>query len=540
MSWNWPWSKPESKPAKALGVFSTDLPLHTEDPNWRAEQLLKTFQKPFPKPRSGGRAAGMDTQGMDASVKQVMTAGQWGVPDAQLGFFAGQGFIGYQIMALLAQNWLIAKACWMPAKDAVRNGYEVTVNDGTKVSADALDAIARIDSRMKIDKQLKEFVGWSRVFGIRVAMFKVRFANKVAAAKYYEAPYNPDGVTKGSYEGIVQIDPYWMAPQLSNPGAADPTSMHFYEPEWWIINGIKVHRSHLIISIPNPVADVLKPSYYFGGVSVAQNIFERVYAAERTANEAPLLAETKRTTVLHVDVTEALANLEDFTKRMQEWTALRNNFGVKVIGEQEVIEQFDTALADLDVTIMTQFQLVSAAACVPATKLMGTQPKGFNSTGEYEEASYHEMLESIQEDDLTPLLNRHHEMVIRSEIVGSYGVTKPFGTSISWQSLDTPTAKEVADTNLVKAQTDLALIQGGGIGPDESRKRLINDPDSGYNGLEEALPEDPSEGIEQPLEGAEQAPTPDPMKVVDPRVKPDASPVGKPVAADGKRKPKRK
>ena len=57
---------------------------------------------------------------------------------------------------------------------------------------------------------------------------------------------------------------------------------------------------------------------------------------------------------------------------------------------------------------MSQYQLVAAAANVPATKLLGTTPKGFNATGEYEEASYHEELESIQANDLSRLLARHH------------------------------------------------------------------------------------------------------------------------------------
>jgi len=37
--------------------------------------------------------------------------------------------------------------------------------------------------------------------------------------------------------------------------------------------------------------------YMYGGIPVSQRIMERVYAAERTANEGPLLAMSKRTNV---------------------------------------------------------------------------------------------------------------------------------------------------------------------------------------------------------------------------------------------------
>lgn len=50
-----------------------------------------------------------------------------GVPEAVAGWFLSQTFIGYQFCALLAQHWLVDKACSMPAKDAVRQGYEVDV-----------------------------------------------------------------------------------------------------------------------------------------------------------------------------------------------------------------------------------------------------------------------------------------------------------------------------------------------------------------------------------------------------------------------------
>ena len=71
---------------------------------------------------------------------------------------------------------------------------------------------------------------------------------------------------------------------------------------------------------------------------------------------------------------------------------------------------------------MTQYQLVAAAAGVPATKLLGTSPKGFNATGEFEESSYGEELESIQQHDLSPLVNRHHLLLIRSHVTKKFKI----------------------------------------------------------------------------------------------------------------------
>ncbi|MFL9599050.1 anti-CBASS protein Acb1 family protein, partial [Aeromonas veronii] len=65
--------------------------------------------------------------------------------------------------------------------------------------------------------------------------------------------------------------------------------------------------------------DILKPTYIFGGIPLTQRIYERVYAAERTANEAPLLAMSKRTSTIHVDVEKAIANEDAFNARLAFW-----------------------------------------------------------------------------------------------------------------------------------------------------------------------------------------------------------------------------
>jgi phage-related protein (TIGR01555 family) len=175
-------------------------------------------------------------------------------------------------------------------------------------------------------------------------------------------------------------------------------------------------------------------------------------------------------------------------KKLATWVAYRDNYGIKALGLDESMQQFDTSLTDLDAVIMTQFQIVAAAANIPAVKLMGTTPKGFNATGEYEEANYHEELESIQKHDLTPLIERHHLLLIRSEIAPLFNV-EPFPTTVTFNSLDAMTAKEQAELNKMKAETDNTLMQAGAIDGQDIRDRIVNDPKSGYNGIEEQVPE---------------------------------------------------
>jgi hypothetical protein len=500
----WIKKQPVTVVTKAVkGFFNSESNVHSTTTALAIKQqeiLRKTFQRDashFVTVNPDGSKYAMDdalSQPIPLKIGLIDN-----IPAVQLEYYASQGFIGWQACAMLDQNWLIRKACTMPAKDATRNGYEITSNDGTEIEPEILDFIRQRDKHYGIKKHCVDFVAKGRVFGIRIALFHVDSTDP----DYYVKPFNPDGIRPGSYRGISLIDPTWVTPELDFYATANPASQHFYEPTWWRINAQRIHRTHLIIFRNGSLPDILKPTYFYGGIPVPQMIMERVYAAERTANEAPMLAMSKRLTVLKCDTTKIIENPEAFIAQAQIWTNLQNNFGFKVVGGDEEITQFDTSLSELDAVIMTQYQLVAAGAGVPATKLLGTSPKGFNATGEFEEASYHEELESIQEHDLSPLVERHHLLLIRSEVAPKFKI-KPFATEVNWNPVDSPTAAELADINLKKAQTDTALSAAGAVDGYDIRGRLIADKDSGYNGMELEVDRE-LETDEEQIAGAKEA-----------------------------------
>lgn len=479
---DWLKKKSDAAPAETekrkSGFFSTDN--FYRDRSMTSAQLREHAEKRvFQKTNDDlivKNAAGIAMDSADQNLKQRFnTSFPQSIPDAQILWYAGHSFIGFNLCATLAQHWLVNKACETPARDAVRTGFEVSVDDGQEVDPEVLSDLKKLDKKFNLKKNLVEFEKMKRVFGIRIAMFLVDGID-------YALPFNIDGVKPGAYRGISQIDPFWITPQLDMVAVSDPTAKDFYEPTWWYVNGQMIHKSHLIIARGSEVADILKPTYQFAGVSIPQKIFERVYAAERTANEAPMLAMTKRLNVQKIDVSNAMANQEKFEQKIVYQQELRDNHGTLFIDHDDEATQLDTSLTELDEVIMTQYQIVAAAANVPATKLLGTSPKGFNATGSYEESNYHEELESIQEHDLTPLIDRHHLLAIKSEIVPKYKI-KPFNTTVAWKPTDSMTAKEQAELNKLKADTDATLANIGGIDGFDVRDRLINDPDSGYVSL---------------------------------------------------------
>lgn len=468
-------SVPDTPPKRRGFFLRAILPGEEPPPVTRRVQLEQRLSRDL---LAAEPSAAMDSADFGESIKGAIEATVGGMSDAALEWYAAHSFLGFQTLGILAQHWLLLKAINVPVRDAVRHGWTL---GGTGIDDIADKEIRAGDERYRLAANLQEAGSKCRTFGIRICWLKVRPPAGVTEHDFYRAPFNPDGITPGSYLGIVQVDPYWCAPVLDAKAAADPRSMHFYEPTWWQINGMAVHRTHLVVLRGDDVADVLKPAYLYSGISVVQKIWDRVRAAERCADEAPQLLATKRLNVQKTDIEQAVANIDGLQKRAWMQAQMRDNYGTHFIDTGDVFEQHDTTLTDVDAVIFGQYQLVAAAANMPITKLLGTTPKGFNATGDFDEASYHEELESIQAEHLTPLLMAHYLRRRKSE-----GLDKLDGCRVIWPALDAPTAAELADTVLKRAQAAQALHEVGAIDGMDERQRLAKDPNSGYDGLDVA------------------------------------------------------
>lgn len=461
-----PVAAPEKKPEKK-GVFAgfSTHKKYAIDPAQLSKLAfpVQTVNRVDP---GTGKAMDEDCGAVVANKPYRFAPGAMGVPLNIMGWFLSQGFIGYQMCEVMAQNWVINRACKIPAEDACRNGWRVN-----GVEESDLKQLEALDKEWKIKKKVEEFARFNRVYGIRIALFVVKSDDPL----YYEKPFNIDGVQPGSYEGISQIDPIWCVPELEDVDLTDPTSCTFYEPTFWRLGRRRVHRSHLVIIRYSEVGDLLKPTYNFGGLPLPQLIWERVYGAERSANEGPQLLLTKRMNVVKTDLETAQADPEKFQDKVREVSENRDNFGVYAIGTEDEYSQHETALSDVDSVIMTGYQLVAAVAEMPSTKLLGTSPKGFNPTGDFEAGTYRETLASIQEHHMTPLLDRHYMLAQKSLL----GAVQEF--DVTWNPLDEPSEKEQADTNLVRAQEAQIWQSMGVISQQMAEAKLRDDESAGWS-----------------------------------------------------------
>lgn len=447
-------------------------------------ELTKYLSSWAPRPPAQiGTADDDDSDTNWNAIKSAYALSQPNIPNAMLQWFGTQTYIGSQMCAIVSQHWLVKKICLVPARDAIRHGFEIVNEVGeAELDSDILAEYAKWDKRLNLRKQMLNFAYNGRKFGIRVAFPVIDGVDD----EFFEKPFNPDSIRPGSFKGWIMRDPYWMSPILSAEAAADMASPDFYEPTYWQLGKRRYHRSHLVIFRTEQPDDILKPTYLYGGIPVPQAIMEHVYAAERTAFEAPLLALTKRLYTLKVqDVESLMLNKDKFDQAMQFQLGTQDNFGVRIAGTDDEIGQLDTALTDLADVIEGQFAIACAAGDAPVNKIMGTTASGMSNEGGYDQESYRQTLESMQEHDITPLVERHHLLVKLSYVIPKFGKRGAANTTIAWNPLDAPTAKEHAEINKLNAETDLVLLQTGAISDADINERLRNNPDSGYSSIRE-------------------------------------------------------
>lgn len=434
-------------------------------------------------------ACGSEVYDTIQTVYEMQTQGQ----EVIFTYYARQGFIGFNNCALLAQDWLIRKAIVAPCEDAAAVNYDVTLKD-EKITEDDQQQITDMqtisDDKQKFDIKtiMNRFAQNKRKYGQSICIPLIEGVD-------YSVPFNIDAVKKGSYKGMTVIEPIWIAPVLDTEAMTNPMSSRFYQPTWFrMTNGQLIHHSWCIFNTYGEPSDILKPTYYFGGIPLPQLLYEQVYAAHKTAKEAPMLAQSKRLNYVEGSPNALLFN-PDAKKQFDFIAWIRNNFGFLLIKPDQKIGQLDTTLTDFDSVVMLNYQIVAAISGVIATRLLETSPKGWQSSGSYEGKQYINLQRGIQIHDFLPILDMHYRLLAKSK----YGVDKRY--VIDFEEIDTPTAKEAAEIREINARTDSTYINAGVVSSQEVRNVLREDETSGYNTLEEEVNEGISE--ENPFEDIE-------------------------------------
>lgn len=287
-------------------------------------------------------------------------------------------------------------------------------------------------------------------------------------------------VPKGSFHGLRTIEPVWTYPMMYN--AINPLRADWYNPQTWYVMGQEIHGSRLQTFIGHPVPDMLKPAYAFGGLSLSQMAKPYVDRWLTTVTSVNQLVHSFSVMVLMTDLSTMMqpGSVSALLARVAMFNMLRDNQGTFVVNKNT--EDFKNVSAQLSGLHELQAQAQEHMASInriPLVKFTGIQPAGLNASSEGEIEVYDDTIAAYQSRFADPNLRR----IINFEMLSLWGEVD---TEIThrWNPLRQITDAERGQKEKDDADRDQKYVDMGAISPEEVRKRVINDKELPYTGLD--------------------------------------------------------
>ncbi|AEG52564.1 anti-CBASS protein Acb1 family protein [Sinorhizobium meliloti] len=281
----------------------------------------------------------------------------------------------------------------------------------------------------------------------------------------------------------------------------DPASEWYGKPKIYQLNSadgaqVEIHPSRLVIfnGSQQPDEDIVTSTYAGWGDSVLLSVVDAIKQADGTAaNIASLVFEAKVNVIRIPDFMQNLGNAEYRAKILERYTLAATAKGINgdlLLDKEEEYEQKTASFATLPEVLMSFLQIVSGAADIPATRLLGQSPAGMNATGESDLRNYYDRLQAMQTVEMTPAMARLDECIIRSAL----GSRDP-DIYYEWAPLWGMSEKEKADVFKTKADAARQLV-GSGTGQEIIPRDAVSDAlvntfieDGSLPGLDAAIEE---------------------------------------------------
>jgi len=297
-------------------------------------------------------------------------------------------------------------------------------------------------------------------------------------------------IKKGSIKGFSNVEPIWSTPAGYN--ALDPSQPDFYKPLLWFVIGRETHSTRLMTIITNPVPDILKPAFNFGGISLSQLAEPYVDIWLVTRQSIADMINMYSITVLATDMSQVLSGVTNaagsFLDRLNLFSQTRSNKGIMALDkEREEVIQVNTPLSGLAELQSQAQEHMCAVSRVPAMILTGISPSGLNASSEGEIRAWYDWIAAQQ----SAYWHAPLKTMIQCAMLNLWGEIDE-NISFNWVPLWQMSGKELAEIRKSDAEADAVYLTNQVVSIEEVRGKLASDPESGYEGLDvDEIPEAP-------------------------------------------------
>lgn len=346
-----------------------------------------------------------------------------------------------------------------PADTAVARGIEI---DG-----DEEETLFYELERLAFLPKVADAVRWSRLFGGAALVL-------ITDDGLLNEPLNPARLKKISEIRVFGLD------QIS-PSAAryfDPKKSNFgqYQSYYVQLNNaqVEIHESRMLFMSGDPLPERSRYGIHWKGRSVCR-VFEKIRLYESSLRLSNGILRRKQQPVHKMKgLATAIANglEEQIRSRVSMVEKARNALNAVVVDTEDDYSIINADLSGV-VDILDELKVaISADTKIPVSILFGQSAKGMNATGENDFESFYDLVESIQQNKIKPVLERLLELIVLQPHVNAND-----DWAIKFPSLKTPTDAEKANVEKTKADTKavetkrlLDLVDAGAMSNNELRK----------------------------------------------------------------------
>ena len=421
---------------------------------------------------------------------------------------SGGSFFNYvpltqpELEAAYKANWLARKLIDIPAQDATRawRAWQTDTN--------VVEALEEEEIRLNVQVVLKNAIIMSRLYGGSALLLGVN------QGKAWQ-PLVLEKVGKGDLDYIIATSRHALG---HGPVISDVMDPDYGKPEFFIRSHkglqqaqgdtpleLRIHPSRVVILRGMAHADPIQSGEIWGD-SILQNVHDAVQAATQvTQSVATLVTEAKFDIIKIPDLTQNIATMEyqnALTARFMYANSMKSIINTLILDKEEEWERVHANFTTLPDILQMYLLIVSGAADIPATRMLGQSPAGLQSTGESDVRNYYDRVNSDQVNILSPALATLDDVLIRSA-TGKRDPSLYYLWNPLWQltgSEKADMAKRKADTFAIDASTALIDQEALRIG---RQNQLIED--GVYPGLEQALEEQDQLDLESMVSAEEQA-----------------------------------
>lgn len=469
---------------RAFWSTSTAIPAVASEPEkpplrispaalWEAEKQgarsfmpEETFRALIPLPGVLPNGMALDSQVADVNVLASYAIDQL--------HHEGLGFLGYPYLAELSQRAEYRQVVSMWAEYCTKKWIKITGDD-----AKVKELQAELD-RLKVRDVFNDAITKEGFFG-RIHVFMDFGDWDKAGELTVQLAVDSRKINQNRpLQRLTVVEPMWAYPGPYN--AQNPLAPTFYKPSSWYMSGRTVHDSRLLTLVSNPMPNMLKPAYAFGGVSRTQQIKAYVDNWLRSRQSSSDLLHAFSVMVLHTNMESVLGGGtgDDLWKRVDLFNKTRDNRGTFVIDKNE--EDFTNVAAPIsgvDKLVGQALEQISAISGIPISILLGQTPSGLNASSEGEIRIFYDRVMSWLDTNVRPQLHTLLQ-VIQLSLWGKIDESIAFEFEALWEMSDA----DKAAIRKSDAEADTAYIAAGVVDAEEVRERLREDETSLYHGVD--------------------------------------------------------